>query len=297
VRRWASDWRWLTLAMVAGFLLIAYVVLKLTPDWFAETEDSAARQGVRTASLALLAGAIGVIGAVYTARTFALNRKGQITERFTRAVDQLASENLALRLGGIYALERIADESNTEYKPIIWILAAYVRENSPWPPPERSRDDRPPEAAEDIKAIVAVLRRRDVVRHELQDPIQIGLAHTNLRGSRAAEIHLIGADLSGAQLQRTDLRDARLGRANCPGANLGSANLSGADLSGANLLGANLTEADLSDANLMDATLTGAMLIGTHYSRETTWPEGFDPEAAGARPWKVVVGENPEPRA
>jgi hypothetical protein len=40
------------------------------------------RQGVRTASLALLAGTLGVLTAIYTTRTYALNRRGQITDRF-----------------------------------------------------------------------------------------------------------------------------------------------------------------------------------------------------------------------
>ncbi len=37
-----------------------------------------------------------------------LTRQGQVAERFTRAVDQLASNQIELRLGGIYGLERIA---------------------------------------------------------------------------------------------------------------------------------------------------------------------------------------------
>ncbi|MCK9331399.1 MAG: hypothetical protein M0Q94_16125, partial [Candidatus Cloacimonetes bacterium] len=37
-------------------------------------------------------------------------REGQITERFTRAIDQLGNENTEIKLGGIYALERIANE-------------------------------------------------------------------------------------------------------------------------------------------------------------------------------------------
>jgi hypothetical protein len=92
-----------------GFLAIAYVVLKLAPDWFAQTNGldakgrTDARQGVRTASLALLAGAIGVVGAVYTARGYALNRAGQLTDRFTKAIEQLGHKELDVRLGGIYA--------------------------------------------------------------------------------------------------------------------------------------------------------------------------------------------------
>jgi uncharacterized protein YjbI with pentapeptide repeats len=49
------------------------------------------------------------------------------------------------------------------------------------------------------------------------------------------------------------------------------AHLPGADLRGADLVGANLREADLTAADL-----TGAIA-----DKNTTWPDGFDPVAAG----------------
>jgi len=65
-------------------------------------------------------------------------QEGQITERFTRAIEQLGSQEMAIRLGGIYALERIANDSDKDYWPIIETLTAYVRERAPWrePPPD-----------------------------------------------------------------------------------------------------------------------------------------------------------------
>src|SRR5215217_4967771 len=60
--------------------------------------------------------------------------QGQITERFTRAIDQLGSEKLEIRLGGIYALERIArDSPERDYSTVIEVLTAYVRQNSSTP--------------------------------------------------------------------------------------------------------------------------------------------------------------------
>src|SRR5215217_223798 len=57
--------------------------------------------------------------------------QGQITERFTRAIDQLGSEKLQIRLGGIYALERIAwDSPERDYSTVMEVLTAYVRENT-----------------------------------------------------------------------------------------------------------------------------------------------------------------------
>jgi hypothetical protein len=63
-----------------------------------------------------------------------LNRQGQLTERFTRAVGQLGSDHLDVRLGGIYGLERIARDSDSDRATIAEVLTAYVRSHSPWPP-------------------------------------------------------------------------------------------------------------------------------------------------------------------
>jgi hypothetical protein len=66
-----------------------------------------------------------------------------------------------------------------------------------------------------------------------------------------------------------------------PGADLRRADLFGADLEGADLSGANLNEANLYEADLGGALLSGANLIGATADKNTTWPEGFDPVAAG----------------
>jgi hypothetical protein len=71
------------------------------------------------------------------AETLRLTNEGQITERFTKAIDQLgATDNqgqprLELRLGGIYALERIARESKEDHWPIMEVLTTYVRVHAP----------------------------------------------------------------------------------------------------------------------------------------------------------------------
>ena len=71
-----------------------------------------------------------------------------------------------------------------------------------------------------------------------------------------------------------------------PGADLRRADLFGADLEGADLSGANLNEANLYEADLNGADLGGALLsranlIGARANKNTVWPEGFDPKAAG----------------
>ena len=75
------------------------------------------------------------------------------------------------------------------------------------------------------------------------------------------------------------------------GRNLRQANLRNAVLKGADLSGANLDQAYFGAASLLEADLTGARLTGERLEhadlweakadRDTVWPEGFDPVAAG----------------
>ena len=93
---------------------------KVTPAELAQ-----ARNDVRTTLLQGFGGMVLLLGAYLTWRQtqlsraasreeLQLTREGQLTDRFTRAVDQLGSKDVAVRVGGIYALGRIADESITD---------------------------------------------------------------------------------------------------------------------------------------------------------------------------------------
>ena len=60
-----------------------------------------------------------------------VSEEKQVTDRFSKAVDQIGSDKIEVRLGGIYALERIAkDSEDKDYGAIIEILAGFVRERS-----------------------------------------------------------------------------------------------------------------------------------------------------------------------
>lgn len=93
---------------------------------------------------------------------------------------------------------------------------------------------------------------------------------------------LDGANLKGARLVLVNLQDAILEFANLKGANLKSANFEGAGLSDAHLENADLMEANLKGVYLKGAYLNGASLTSAIYDKNTVWPEGFDPIAAGA---------------
>jgi drug/metabolite transporter (DMT)-like permease len=85
----------------------------------------------RTTVLALLAGLIAVIGAVYTAMNFQLARRGQTTDRFFKAVENLdASKSIAVRVGAIYALEALALEAPRESNAVLNVLRAFAEDRA-----------------------------------------------------------------------------------------------------------------------------------------------------------------------
>jgi uncharacterized protein YjbI with pentapeptide repeats len=241
-----------------------------------------AREAVRTQLLTLGAGVLAAGALAFTAwnvtlyrnnltlyrRTNELTEQGQVTDRYTKAIEQLGSKKLDVRIGGIYALERIARDSARDHPTVMEVLSAFIREHShePWPPPdhpaslEQEQSTRP-----DVQAAITVIGRRD--RH-LDDtgigPAQAGLPRRML--ARMGRIDLAGASLIGAFLFRADLAGANLERADFTGADLTGAVLAGADLTGAILAHANLFGADLATAVFNDADLSGVSLYGDHLS-------------------------------
>jgi hypothetical protein len=80
---------------------------------------------------------------VYTARNFRVSREGQATDRYTKAITQLGDDKPDVRIGGIYALERVARDSKKDHPAVMEVLAAFVREHSPGPlPPSGPHSER-----------------------------------------------------------------------------------------------------------------------------------------------------------
>jgi hypothetical protein len=115
----------LTIFVIAAIALF-FLPGVMVHDQLAPKARLDAENDLRTAGLQML-GAIALgIGAVFTGITLIYNREHQITERFSRAVEQLANDYYDVRLGAIYALERIARDSRRDEEPIRNILRSYV---------------------------------------------------------------------------------------------------------------------------------------------------------------------------
>lgn len=208
-------------------------------------------------ALSLLAAASAIALSVFAWKSItqvssgqALTRDQQITDRFTAAVKNLGhATSEDVRIGGIYALQRIMADSDRDQPTVIVVLTAFVRGHAhppkaPVPGQEAALD---PKA--EVTAALSVLTTRD--------PLHDGTGPVNLTGA-----YLGSASMDNAQLDRAILNSAKLPLAEMNDAHLYKAQFGGADLQDTKLRRADLRGAALDGAELAYAKLTGANLSG-----------------------------------
>lgn len=244
-------------------------------DIFKAKNDARTTLAQTIATLAQILGGAAVLTGLFfawknidaTNKNLELAKEGQVTERFTKAIEQLGAiddkgkPKLELRLGGIYALERIAQDSEKDQWPIMEVLTAYVREHaqqSNLPVDERN----PPKI--DIQAILTVIGQPEWSLKKAGQ--RLDLNRTDLHNANLYGAHLEGANLRDAHLENADLDSASLSFADLRDAHLRDAHLVNADLMGAHLENIDLRKAELFFTHLRDAHLDGAHVEGTDLS-------------------------------
>jgi hypothetical protein len=168
--------------------------------------------------------------------------ESHITTRFGEAMKLLATGNTISSLGGIYALERVARDSETDHWPVLEVLTGFVRLNFP------RRKNPSDEARPEAKAVMTVIARR--ADREEANPLDL------------SNCELPHVDGSSGNFESANFQNSSLRRAQLVNSNLPTARLRGADLSGANLMGADLAFSLLGDASLRGAFLFQANLFG-----------------------------------
>ncbi|WP_329565982.1 pentapeptide repeat-containing protein [Streptomyces sp. NBC_01361] len=235
---------------------------------------------VRTALLQAAGGLVVLFGAYATWRQLRVSQdglratqEGYVTDRFSRAVDQLGSDKLDVRIGGLHALWRIAEQSARDREAIISIQAAYLRTHLPWPltGPESPAADVPindiaPLETRAADAQVALTALGVLCQHREQSWVNISstdLRRADCDGLWFPEVNLDRACLEAAGLYRTNLTQASLVAVNLRHADLATATLRRArctlaDLRGSKLVATDLRDADFTETDLREANLRKA---------------------------------------
>jgi hypothetical protein len=110
---WAASTRsvrWLAVGIVAVVLGLAVIWVLFVPaaDWLAHRDVGSATASLHETALDNARGRLLTLGAglfaagalVFTARNFTPSREGQVTDRYAKAITQLGSKKLDVRIGG-----------------------------------------------------------------------------------------------------------------------------------------------------------------------------------------------------
>ena len=257
-----------------AFIVLLIFGIVLIPEWqvnkdlalerITEAQRPAFVNDYRKTALQFAGGLVVAFGLILTYRRIRATERaneileeGQVTERFTRAIEQLGSNETAIRLGGIYALERIGRDSPKDHWTVVEVLSAFIRENAtefanrPSRFSESESGDWPASEASvqtDIQAALTALCRREK------------------RGEESA-IDLRGCWLRGYKFERrSDLSNCLLSDSELQGCTIINCNLSNADLCRSSLKGSNLSDSTLNGAKLKQSDMSYCDLGGAQFA-------------------------------
>ena len=313
-----------TIVIIVGFIVGAYLLWRL-PEWYfadwaaalSPNELLKLQNELRATIVQAFGGAALLIGLFFTwrnikatevnlriaqettARTLELTKEGQITERFSRAIEQLGksdlpgqSSNLALRIGGIYSLERIANDSERDYWSIMEVLTTYIRDRVGMRTADRlelrkkelgreSEFGKPRDFPLDLAAALTVIGRRSR-SYEKGEQYRLDLSYLDLQQASLSNSHFEGADFSETYFENVRLENAHLEKTIFRGVTLRNAFFNRSHLQGANFSGAKLDKTSFFLTHLEGADFTGVLglseqvLENAHIDGSTKLPPEFD---------------------
>jgi hypothetical protein len=115
-----------------------------------------------------------------------LTRDGQVTDRYTAAVANLGDCAEEVRIGGLYVLQRIAQDSPRDAPTVVEVISAHIRDH-PSRPVSATEAGAP---TNDVIAALSILTR----------PLAASPA-VDLHGAILNGAYLSGADLTGSSLR------------------------------------------------------------------------------------------------
>lgn len=220
-----------------------------------------------------------------------ISEKKLDSERFYQSVNQLDSESLSVRIGAIYSLERISEESKRDFDIVIKLLSSRLKEIQHKYKNQVSAQSSSSENKQnlllELMTIFRVIEaRKRHISNEKIDRRNMNFQNDIFKNCQFDLLNLTGSDFNNCNLLKSNfsnsnLTDANFTDANLEGVNFSKANLRGAKfnnavlvkaifdsaiLHGADLSNANLSDANLKKAELYNAKLTNADLAGTDFA-------------------------------
>lgn len=133
----------------------------------------------------------------------------RITDLYTKAVELVGSSNASVRLGGLYALERLAQDNEGQRQTIINVLCAYLRmpfTPPPSEPPETAMSDKLNEYRESVQEREVRLAAQRLLLKHLQPGDDLDNPESTFW--KDVDLDLTGAVLTDFNLRKCRVRDA-----------------------------------------------------------------------------------------
>ncbi len=230
----------------------------------------------------VIGGLFVIIGAVFTYSNYELSSEGQYTNRFSTAVVLLKDADISVRLGGLYALERVAKDSPKDHKVIMEILAAYIRERSKAQKEDfemkkvadtnktrSNKNDQSKQSDGDVNSAdneaVNSYRMQDKIGDVLPPADVLAAIEIISRRKKENDAKDFTFDFTGANLISASLSNNNLPKIILNGANLRSASFADSQLYDVQAINTNLSLAKFYRALLHSADFYGANLVGAHF--------------------------------
>ena len=219
--------------------------------------------------------------------------KGLRQERLKNAIEHLGDERDSVRLGGIYELFHLAEDSKDLRKTAFDMLCLHIRQTTGEKEYQKKHKSKP---SEEVQSLLTLLF---VQEHDVFKDLQINLQGSWLNGAdlweaRLEKAFLTKVYLQGANLSFIHLQGADLNSANLRGVDLNGANLRGADLNSANLQGADLSLAQCQEANLDSVQFQGSHIFYTDFQEAALSEaqfQGADSQEDDFLPFEAFIRE------
>ena len=252
------------LLIVVGCICVGIAAAAVAPsilfwEWLSGEESGSTT--IRNIAL-VVAGAIALGLALW--RSLVAERQADtaqlslLNERYQKGAEMLGSKVLSVRLGGIYGLQRLAEQHAGHYHiQVMNLFCAFVRH------PTKDQSLEPGQVTikpgtllgirQDVEAVLETICSRDKLRIALERREDFRL---DLRGATLPGVQLLNADLSNAMFHHAEM----------PGANIANTDLTGAFFNYSDLSGAEFRDVNFNLTRFFAAHLSGAILQDAEFT-------------------------------
>ncbi len=288
---------WLTIAAI--ILAVEIILTVVFWDWLSGEESGSTTirnigfimAGSVALPLAIWRGLVADTQATASQRQADTAQQSLLNERYERGAAMLGSSAVSVRLAGIYALRRLAEDHPENYHvQVMSVLSAFARHPTADKEYEAKLVEQNADPSkrhlcrEDVRTAVKQIGTRNETQVDLEksEGFALDLMGVDLTYTSIGDANLSGAMLHYAELSHANIFDADLSNAFLRGAVLKNADLANVDFTGATTWGinlsrakmrrlvmpdlplysANMSDAELSDVDLSDTYFTNAILSG-----------------------------------